>query len=504
MSTALEVSQGEVEVVDVGAVEALTRAEIDKQITTAKQYPRSIVEVKKSLRDLATSDMETAASCMYKLPRGGKSIEGGSVRFAEMLAYSWGNSRVGARVVAVEPEYVVAQGFFFDLERNVAISFEVKRRITGRDGKRFDADMIGVTGNAACAIAYRNAVLKGVPKPFWQEAYNAAVNVVRGTAKTLKANIDVALDYAVKFGVSEVQVLAALGVKDRASMTGDHLVELRGMLQSIKDGDATIEATFPAEYQAVRARDNRQRDAVYEDGLPVEGTHWAAMTLEIERVFAGGKGMRPAEVFEKALEIAKELGDEIKWTMAPATDYRCFGPRDLVKMREHLRAQHPIEEPKAAEPEPAAPATTLVPKCEFDGCAADAVGISPAGTWCAEHMPAGDEASDGPALEEEPSPAEAAAAEGQRAQEDMDGDVSTLIDLLEKAAKHPRFGRPLASMDAVKKGGPPIGLWMKNAEIQKAHGIFRTTLLTEEGEQRVEPGLCRKYVKWLREALAAK
>lgn len=56
---------------------------------------------------------------------------------------------------------MTAQGVFHDLERNVAITYEVRRRIVDKNGRRYKPDMIGVTANAACSIALRNAILRG-------------------------------------------------------------------------------------------------------------------------------------------------------------------------------------------------------------------------------------------------------------------------------------------------------------------------------------------------------
>src|SRR5678816_4803120 len=96
----------------------------------------------------------------YSLPRGGRNIVGPSVRFAEVVASSWGNIRSGARIIDIDDKFITAQGQCFDLEKNICVQVEVKRRITKKDGKRYDDDMIGVTGNAACSISLRNAVFK--------------------------------------------------------------------------------------------------------------------------------------------------------------------------------------------------------------------------------------------------------------------------------------------------------------------------------------------------------
>ena len=82
-------------------------------------------------------------------------------------------------------EFLTAQGVFHDLERNVQVTMEVRRRITGKNGRRYSSDMIGVTGNAACSIALRNAVFRGIPRAFWIDIYDAARKAAVGDAQTL-------------------------------------------------------------------------------------------------------------------------------------------------------------------------------------------------------------------------------------------------------------------------------------------------------------------------------
>lgn len=156
----------EIMTVEAGTASLLVKGEIDMQIATAHKYPRSITQFRRDVMDMVTISEAVAQECIYALPRDNKVIEGPSARFAEVVASAWGNSRAGARVVSDQGEFVTAQGVFHDLQKNVAITYEVQRRITGKGGKRYSADMIGVTANAACSIALRNAILKGVPKAF--------------------------------------------------------------------------------------------------------------------------------------------------------------------------------------------------------------------------------------------------------------------------------------------------------------------------------------------------
>lgn len=234
---------------------SLARAEVDQQITTARAFPRSITRAVKAIMTLATLDEETAGECIYALPRSGKAIRGPSVRLAEIVSSQWGNCRVGARVVHVDriEKYVEAEGVFHDLETNTATTARVRRRLSNKQGKLFDEDMIVVTGNAACAIAKRNAILGGVPKAAWRKAYEAVESVVAGDVKTLSERRDRALKAFAAFGVTPDQVFAALGIGGLDDVTLEHMGTLTAMHATLKNGEATVEEMFATQRQSVPA-----------------------------------------------------------------------------------------------------------------------------------------------------------------------------------------------------------------------------------------------------------
>lgn len=238
--------------VESGTVAVLNRSEIEQQVTTAHKFPRSIKRFRQEALQMVTLNESVAESCIYALPRGNKTIEGPSARFAEVVASAWGNCRAGARVVSDAGDFITAQGVFYDCERNVGLTYEVQRRITDSKGKRYNADMIGVTGNAASSIALRNAILKGVPKAFWDDMYQAARAVVMGDFSTLANRRADALKALVAFGVTQEQVFAKLGVEGSADITLDHLVVLRGLITAIKEGDTTPEQAFAPEDGAAK------------------------------------------------------------------------------------------------------------------------------------------------------------------------------------------------------------------------------------------------------------
>lgn len=231
---------------DQSVVGAIARAEIDSQITTARAYPRSIQRAKQMILSLATLDEETASECIYALPRGNKPITGPSIRLAEIVQQSWGNNRAGAHVVHVDRvnKFVEAEGFYHDLETNAASKASVRRRIVDSKGKLFTDDMIIVTGNAACSIAKRNAILSGVPKTVWAAAEDAVRRVISGGQETLTVTRDKSLKAFAAFGVKPDQVFEALVVKGLEEITIEHVAVMRGMYAALKNGEATVEEMF--------------------------------------------------------------------------------------------------------------------------------------------------------------------------------------------------------------------------------------------------------------------
>lgn len=232
------------EVIQPSAIESIERAQTDIQISTAKRYPRVMSAVKKSMMEFATLDEETAAGCFYTLPRQGKNIQGPSVRMAEIALSCFQNVKVGSRIIANDGKTITAQGVCHDLQNNVCVSVEVKRRITDKMGKTYNEDMQVVTGNAACSIALRNATFRVVPLALVKPVYEAAKRVAVGDATTLSDRRAKCVDTFAKMGVGKDKLLAKLEKKAVEDITLDDLEILIGLHTAIKDGDTSIDEAF--------------------------------------------------------------------------------------------------------------------------------------------------------------------------------------------------------------------------------------------------------------------
>lgn len=230
---------------DQGLPMVVNTQEVDIQISTALKYPRSIRSFKQTAIEMATLDEQTAASCIYSLPRAGKAISGPSVRLAEICASAWKNMRVESRVAGETDKEIIAESTCWDLENNLAIRIQVRRRITYKNGGRFDADMITTTGNAAVSIALRNAIFRIVPKAYVDEIYLAARQVAIGNAQTLATTRSNVVEYFGKMGITPDRILMAVDKPSLEDIGLDDIAVLKGYATAIKDGQTTIDEAFP-------------------------------------------------------------------------------------------------------------------------------------------------------------------------------------------------------------------------------------------------------------------
>lgn len=249
-------------------LDATERATVDSQVATAKMYPRNLKRSIDNAIVMATMDAETAQSCGYALPRGGKPIMGPSVHLAKIIVSNWGNMRTEARVTQITDKQVIARGTCWDLENNVASAFEVRRSIVGSKGNRFSDDMITVTGNAACSIAYRNAVFAVVPKAVTDKVYQAAQRTITGDLTSeevlIKRRQKAVELFRDEYGISEDEVVKLCGKQTINQIRATEISLLANICQALRDGDTTVDDLMRPIRESKEAKQNAIRAAVAE------------------------------------------------------------------------------------------------------------------------------------------------------------------------------------------------------------------------------------------------
>ena len=271
------------------AIAALNRSEIDMQVTTAKKYPRDVVAVQKKMQSLATMDEETASSCFYTLPRGGKPIQGESVRLAEIAIATYQNCRAGTRIVSIEADgdnpAVTVQAAFHDVENNVMITIEKRRRITKKKSKpKPDEDDIQLAVAACTSIALRDATFRVIPKSFVRPVYLACKKIAVGDASSLAKNRQVCVDKLVKMGAMLPDILAVVDAKRVEDIDLEKLELLIGLGSAIKNGELSIENAFPDSHAAGSKVGTSDVDAKFGKGKADDAASQAGANSDARKV----------------------------------------------------------------------------------------------------------------------------------------------------------------------------------------------------------------------------
>lgn len=243
------------EVLAPSAIMAIERAQIDTQVATAHQYPRSLEQFKKRALSMATLDEDTADSCIYCRPVGkeqddkGKWVEkyaeGPSIRLAEIVAASYGNIRVAARVVEQTERFVRCEGVAHDLESNYAGKSECIESTVMKNGNPYSERQRALTAKVCLSKAFRDACFKVVPRALCKPVFEAAKKVAAGQGKTLEERRKRVQAWIGRLKIADARVFAAMGVNGWSEITDDHLIKLTGLKTAIADGDETLDSAFP-------------------------------------------------------------------------------------------------------------------------------------------------------------------------------------------------------------------------------------------------------------------
>jgi len=251
MSNEMDMQVSEtMEAVPATTLELMQRAEIDVQITTAKKYPRNIKSFLGKATTLATVDVDTAVSCIYRRPVGKENgrmrfAEGESIRLAEIVAASYGNLRYQGVISEVTPRYVKAIGMAHDLETNVAVKAEVAEPTVTRTGQPYSEAMRIVVAKAAQSKAIRDAIFRVVPKSLCHPIINACKQVIAGDIKTVEERRAGVLTWISKLAIEPERVYAALGIETEQDLTVDLIELLVGIHTAIRNNDTSIDEAFP-------------------------------------------------------------------------------------------------------------------------------------------------------------------------------------------------------------------------------------------------------------------
>jgi hypothetical protein len=225
-------------------------AEAQGKLVIAKRFPRDEVQAYNRVAQ-ACQRKGIAEKAFYSYNRGGGTVSGPTIRFAEELARCWGNIDYGIKELSQDDGKSEMQAYAWDLETNAqSVQNFTNPHIREVGGKAkiltSQRDIYEINANMG-ARRLRSRILAILPT----DLVDMAINECK---KTLAGNNDEPLIDRVKkmivafgkIGVTQEQIEKRLGRKVD-TMTIDDFTDYIGIYNAIKQGESKIAEWFEAE-----------------------------------------------------------------------------------------------------------------------------------------------------------------------------------------------------------------------------------------------------------------
>ena len=225
-------------------------AEAQGKLVIAKRFPRDEVEAYAKAME-ACQRPTMAAKAFYSFPRGGQTVEGPTIRFAEELARCWGNIDYGIKELSQDDGKSEMQAYAWDLETNAQSVQNFTNPHQREQGKK----MVNLTSqrdiyenNANMATRrLRSRILAILPSWFVEDAIEECKKTLSGRNDTpLIDRVKKMVVAFAKIGVTQEQIEKRLK-KKIDTMNADDFVEYTGIYNAIKQGESKIAEWFESD-----------------------------------------------------------------------------------------------------------------------------------------------------------------------------------------------------------------------------------------------------------------
>lgn len=242
-------------------------AEAQGKLTIAKMFPRDeIAAYSEAMR--ACQRKELAEEAFYSYNRGGETVTGASIRFAEELARCWGNIDYGIKEMSQESGRSEMQAYAWDLQTNtISVQNFTNRHVretkTGIKTLTSVRDIYEVNANMA-ARRLRARILAILPKYLVSDCIEECKKTLESDGTTpfidrvrkLYTNLE-------RLGTTQAMIETRLGHKID-NMTPQEFVEYCGIFNSLKDHQTSIADWFDVK---AHKNDEQSLNALISDAM---------------------------------------------------------------------------------------------------------------------------------------------------------------------------------------------------------------------------------------------
>lgn len=222
-------------------------AEAQGKLVIAKRFPRNEVDAYAKAME-ACQRPTMAAKAFYSFPRGGQTVEGPTIRFAEELARCWGNIDYGIKELSQDDGKSEMQAYAWDLETNAQSVQNFTNPHQREQGKKMvklttQRDIYENNANMATR-RLRSRILAILPSWFVEDAIEECKKTLAGRNDTpLIDRVKKMVVAFAKLGVTQEQIERRLK-KKIDTMNADDFVEYTGIFNAIKQGESKIADWF--------------------------------------------------------------------------------------------------------------------------------------------------------------------------------------------------------------------------------------------------------------------
>ena len=228
-------------------------AEAQGKLVIAKRFPRNEIDAFAKVMT-ACQRKSLAEKAFYSYPRGGETVQGPTIRFAEELARCWGNLDYGIKELSQGNGNSEMQAYCWDLETNTMsvqnftnphrkeVKGNIKELTSLRDIYENNANM--------AARRLRARILAVLPSDLVDEAIKECRKTLTGNNETplidRVKNMTVAFG---KLGVTQEMIEGRLKRKIE-TMTAEDFADYIGIYNSLKENNSKISDWFEYEKEA--------------------------------------------------------------------------------------------------------------------------------------------------------------------------------------------------------------------------------------------------------------
>lgn len=240
-------------------------AEAQGKLVIAKRFPRNEVEAYAKAME-ACQRPSMAAKAFYSFPRGGQTVAGPTIRFAEELARCWGNIDYGIKELSQDEGKSEMQAYAWDLETNAQSVQNFTNPHQREQGKKMVAltsqrDIYENNANMATR-RLRSRILAILPSWFVEDAIEECKKTLAGKNDTpLIDRVKKMVVQFAKIGVTQEQIEKRLKRKVD-TMNADDFTEFIGIYNAIKQGESKIADWFEADAVASELTNELNGEAV--------------------------------------------------------------------------------------------------------------------------------------------------------------------------------------------------------------------------------------------------